>query len=71
MIVVIQCASRKRPQAGFLAMQDGRKVLFVADPASAPLSSELTYARPDDPSDRRVSWREMLLQYNESPSAIH
>jgi hypothetical protein len=68
MIVVIQCAGRKQPQAGFLTTREGRRVLFVADPASAPPSSELIYARPDDPSGRGVSWREVLLQYNEIPS---
>jgi hypothetical protein len=68
-IVVIQCAATKRPGAGFLRTQDGRKVLFVADPASAPPSSELLYARPDDPSDTNMTWREALLQYNQNPGA--
>ena len=69
MIVVIQCAATKRAGAGFLWTQDGRKVLFVADPASAPPSSELVYARPDDQSDTNMTWREALLQYNRNPGA--
>jgi hypothetical protein len=65
MIVVIQCAGRKQPQAGFLRTKQGKKVKFVADPSKAPVSSELIYARIDDPSDSGVSWRESLLQYNQ------
>jgi hypothetical protein len=69
MIVVIQCAATKRAGAGLLRRQDGTKVLFVADPAAAPPSSELVYARPDDTSDTNMTWREALLQYNRSPDA--
>jgi hypothetical protein len=45
MIVVMQCASRKRKQgdAGFMRTQDGRQVCFVADPAQAP-EGEVGYA---------------------------
>jgi hypothetical protein len=68
MIVVIQCASRKHERAGFFTTQDGRRVLFVADPSTAPLSSGLVYARPDDPSDRGASWRELLSEYNRNPN---
>ncbi len=39
MIVVIQCAARKRPDAGHLKSTDGRQVIFVADPDSAPAQS--------------------------------
>ena len=69
MIVVIQCAAQKRTEAGFLRTKDGKKVLFVANPAGAPYSSELIWARPDDLSDTGVSWREMLLRYNRSPGS--
>jgi len=36
MIVVIQCAARKRSDAGYLKSPDGRPVIFVADAVSAP-----------------------------------
>ena len=64
MIVVIQCAAKKRAEAGFLRTKDGKKVLFVGDPAAAPPSDALLYARPDDLSDGDVTWRDALLQYN-------
>jgi hypothetical protein len=64
---VIQCAAQKRAEAGYLKTRDGRRVLFVADPTGAPFSTELIYARPDDPSDTGVSWRETLVQYNQRP----
>ena len=67
MIVVIQCANRKHPEAGFLTTASGRKVLFVAHPNAAPPSQELIYAHPDDQSDRGMSWRSFLLEYNRSP----
>ena len=47
-IGVIQCAGTKRSDAGYFVADDGRKVLFVADPATAPESQPLRYARPDD-----------------------
>jgi hypothetical protein len=67
MIVVIQCAAKKRPDAGHLQTADGRNVLFVADPAGAPPSSTVQYARPDDLSDAGGTWREALLAYNRKP----
>ncbi|MGH8737041.1 MAG: hypothetical protein ACREVC_06765 [Burkholderiales bacterium] len=67
MIIVIQCASRKQPAAGQLETLDGRKVLFVADPSSAPPDDAIVYARPDDASDRGASWRDVLLDYNRKP----
>jgi len=68
MIVVIQCAARKRPDAGFLRDGNGTRVLFVADPDKAPPTVECRYARPDDLSENGVSWRETLLQYNQTPA---
>lgn len=67
MIVVIQCAASKRPDAGYLRTKDGKRVLFVADPARAPAASDLVYARPDDPADDGVSWREHVALYNATP----
>lgn len=63
MIVVIQCASGKRADAGHLLTAEGRRVCFVAHPELAPAESNYTYARPDD-SAGNASWREKLLAYN-------
>ena len=68
MIVVIQCASSKRPDAATLQTADGKRVCFVADPAKAP-PSDCLYALPDDPSDQGYTWRERLLSYNHSAEA--
>ena len=67
MIVVIQCAARKAANAGHLRTQDGRKVMFVANPDLAPPDGDYIYARPDDVSDTGLSWRTVLRQYNENP----
>ncbi len=67
MIAVIQCAAGKKPNAGHLKMQDGTPVMFVADPALAPASDNVIYARPDDLAHTGQSWRTMLLNYNADP----
>lgn len=67
MIVVIQCAARKSPDAGHLRRRNGKPVFFVADPHSAPNDKSYLYARPDDQSDNGVSWRAVLLEYNKKP----
>jgi len=64
-IVVIQCAATKRPGVGHLQSRDGRRVVFVADPLSAPAIDGIVYARPDDQAWGRMSWRDVLLRYNE------
>jgi hypothetical protein len=68
MIVVIQCAGKKQPDAGSLQTTDGRPVFFVANPETAP-DNNLTYARPDDLSDSGSTWREKLLEYNDNPGS--
>ena len=67
MIVVIQCAASKKPDAGYLQRRDGRKVLFVADPQNAPVDTPYAYARPDDIADTGRSWRDELLRCNDAP----
>lgn len=67
MIVVIQCAATKRPDAGTLHRRDGTPVKFVADPNKTPASQNIIYARPDDTSDSGSTWRQLLLRYNEDP----
>lgn len=69
MIGVIQCADSKRPEAGTLRRKDGRAVRFVAHPERAPADDGYYYARPDDPSDEGVSWRQLLQEYNRTPGA--
>ena len=67
MIAVIQCAARKRRDAGHLRRQDGTKVLFVADPTIKPTGPDCVHVRPDDLSDTGESWREKLVRYNANP----
>jgi hypothetical protein len=69
MIVVIQCAASKRPNAGYFRRKDGRRVLFVANPSLAPASPELVYARPDDYADDGITWREHVRRYNATPES--
>lgn len=69
MIVVIECASRKRPGAGHLKTAAGAAVDFVANPNLAPDKTRHIYARPDDRSDQGVSWRQVLARYNEGNGA--
>lgn len=64
MLIVIQCAASKKPDAGYLRTTDGQRVLFVADPKKCE-SSSIKLAKPDDPSDRGFTWRQMLIEYNE------
>ena len=68
MIIVIQCAASKKPEAGHLQRCDGRQVLFVADPDNAPADKLYVYARPDDIADTGNSWREELIRYNDEPN---
>jgi len=67
-IVVIQCAATKRPEAGFLRDGNGTPVTFVGAPGLAPGNPCGILARPDDPVGDGRSWRDVLLQYNEEPS---
>lgn len=66
MIIVIQCAASKRPGAGHLVTADGKPVDFVADPQAGPHDPDRVYARPDDLSGDAISWRRVLLKYNEA-----
>lgn len=67
MIVVIQCASGKKPDAGHLRSTNGQEVMFVAGPEIAPADESYAYARPDDVSDTGESWRAVLFTYNADP----
>lgn len=67
MIVVIQCAGRKTDGAGYFQNHDGRRVMFVADPESAPPDNRMIYARPDDHAADGETWRVKLETYNRAP----
>lgn len=67
MIVVIQCAARKAPDAGCFLDEQGRRVLFVADPSAVPDGdTDTVYARSDDVSPSGASWRALVSDYNRS-----
>lgn len=68
MIVVIQCAARKPPDAGHLVTPQGKPVVFVAHPEIARKDGRHLYARPDDDSGNGTSWRDVLLAYNRTPN---
>lgn len=67
MIIVIQCAASKRPDAGHLIACSGRPVEFVASPEIAPHRADWMYARPDDLREDGTPWRDVLQTYNENP----
>ena len=67
MIVVIQCAARKKSYAGYLRNGDDQNVMFIANPDIAPVTDDYIYARPDDISDTGKSWRTVLRDYNSNP----
>ena len=63
--VVIQCAASKNHNAGHFMSDDGRKILFVANPDRAPASDSTVYRRPDDFASPRRSYRDELVAYNQ------
>ena len=66
---VIQCAGTKRSDAGHFVADDGCKVLFVADPAAVPPTSQsLRYAHPDQETPAGHTYRERLERYNRDNS---
>jgi hypothetical protein len=67
MILIITCAGRKQDHSGHLATKQGTPVLFVASPDCAVEKEGRHFARPDDVSDTGKTWRQILLEYNETP----
>ena len=63
-VFVIQCAATKRGSAGCLRAEDGRRVVFVANPSIAPESSDRLYKRPDDRMDANRSYRDAVVTYD-------
>jgi hypothetical protein len=46
---------------------DGTPISFVADPGIAPADQHWIYARPDDQANGGKSWRQKLVEYNQTP----
>lgn len=63
-LVVIQCAASMNDNAGHFMSDDGRKILFVADPDHAPASDSTVYRRPDDFTSPGRTYRDELVAYN-------
>src|SRR4029079_4631479 len=57
---------KKQPGAGRMQTADGRRVVFVAHPDSAPLA-DFVHAHPDDESGNGETWRSKVLRYNATP----
>ncbi len=68
MIVVISCAGRKKPEAGYFQRRDGQRVKFVGDPEARHDDFGFERARPDDSSDTGAPWRDRLVEYNDAYS---
>jgi hypothetical protein len=66
MRIVIQCAARKKSDAGYLLTKDKKKLCFVGNPEYAPKQPDCIYARPDDLADDEQTWREHLTAYNDT-----
>ncbi len=71
--IVISCAGSKSEDAGRMMTADGKPVEFVAHPNEVvKREPEVVYARPDDHvDDDGLTWRDRLLEYNESQSATN
>lgn len=67
MIMVLQCAASKMADAGHMRQQDGSKVMFVGNPATAPSARRFVFASPDDVADTGSTWRDELKKYNKKP----
>jgi len=68
MKIVIQCAAKKHPEAGYLKDRSGKSVMFVAAPELIQPHQEYIYQKPDDSTADGLSWRLKLLQYNNAGS---
>ena len=44
--------------------EDGRRVMFVADPEKTPKDKSVIYKRPDDLAHEEQTWRDILCKYN-------
>ena len=66
MKIVIQCAGRKRSDAGRLTDRTGTPSVFVAHPDKYdPFQFGVRRSRPDDVADSESgTWRDILVRYN-------
>lgn len=68
-IAIIQCAGKKIKNPGNLKASDGRMIKFVANPDKVPPDDHVYhYARPDECDSDGISWRQKLLEYNQTPN---
>jgi hypothetical protein len=67
MKIVIQCAAIKDHAAGTMKTNDGRAIVFVANPEIAPATINHVFARPDDVAEDGWRWRDHVLGYNRQP----
>lgn len=68
MKIVIQCAAKKYPDAGYMQDSDGKTVIFVAAPELIQGKNNYVYQKPDEFTQDNMSWRQKLLQYNNQGS---
>ncbi len=67
MKIVIQCAARKEPKAGYFRTPEGKPIKFVAHPLHAPYHESYVLARPDDLAEAESNtWRNLVANYNKS-----
>lgn len=64
MIAVIQCASKKKPNATGIPLAPGEEVRFVSHPRLSPPLAGVRYAHLDEICRDGKTWREILVQYN-------
>ena len=64
MKIVIQCAAKKNPDAGYMKDNNGMDVMFVAAPELIETNKYYVYQTPETISKDGLSWRLKLLQYN-------
>jgi hypothetical protein len=63
MKIVMQCAGSKK-EGGYWLNEEGKPVLFVAHPEFIHPSFHGTRVAPDDQSTAGLSWRDLVLEYN-------
>jgi len=64
MKIIIQCAGSKNTNAGYFKTKEGKPIKFVAAPNQCNHEEGFIYQHPDDFSERGISWKEELLEYN-------
>ena len=71
-VIITQCAGSKNSGCGFFKTEDGKKVIFVANPnlvSEKEKKEDVIFAHPDDVykiSKNKITYREILVMYNET-----